>query len=483
MHSLTRIPVAASVAALLAACAVGPNYVRPDPHPAPAFAEAEAHLYSAQALSPRFWEQFQDPALDALMADALASNHDLRIAVAHLAEARAVHRLSRFDLVPTVRASTDYTREQLPSVEAFGLGGVTESFYDAGFDATWELDLFGRVRRNIEASRADLEGAEAGLRDAQVSVTAEVARVYFELRGQQGELAVARRNVANEQSTLDLTNKQLEAGRGTELDTSRAQSQLSSTLGTIDPLEAAIERSLHRLAVLTGREPNALHESLALPRDPPELPQIVAVSDPAALLRRRPDIRVAERSLAASTARVGVAVADLFPRVTFNGNFGYAAGAPSELGASGTRTYVIGPSISWAALDLGRVRQNIKGAEAHTDAALAAYEKTVLGALEEVENALATHARSRDRLAHLSDAARASRTAAQIARTRFEGGEASFLEVLDAERTELQAEDALAQTRTETATSLVAVYKALGGGWEGAALPRAPQSLRLSDRR
>ena len=372
--------------------------------------------------------------------------------------------MARFDLIPTVTASGGYTREELPGAESFGLGqSLDERFYQAGFDASWELDLFGRVRRNVEAARADVEGAEAGLRDAQVSVTAEVARVYFELRGQQSELDVARRNVANQQATLDLTNQQLDAGRGTELDTSRAQAQLSTTLATIGPLEAAIARSMHRLSVLTGREPDALSAQLTPARDLPELPQIIAVSDPATLLRRRPDIRVAERALAASTARVGVAVADLFPRVTFNGNFGYAAGAPGQLGESGTRTYLIGPAISWAAFDLGRVRASIHGAEARTDAALAGYQKTVLGALEETENALVTHARARDRLVHDADAARASLKAAQLAHTRYEGGMSSFLEVLDAERTELTSEEELAHSRTETATSLIAVYKALGG--------------------
>jgi len=204
----------------------------------------------------------------------------------------------------------------------------------------------------------------------------------------------------------------------------------------------------------------------------PALPEITAVGDPAGLLRRRPDIRVAERQLAASTARIGVAVGDLFPKVTFNGSFGYDATAPSGLGAGSGRFYTIGPSISWAAFNLGRVHAQVAGARARTDTALAQYEKTVLGALEETENSLMTHARTRDQLAHAADAADASAQAAKLARIRYEGGLVDFLEVLDAERTQLQAEDQLARTRTDTATSLVAVYKALGGGWEQAPLPR-----------
>jgi len=327
------------------------------------------------------------------------------------------------------------------------------------------------VRRGVEARSAELEGAEASLRDAQVSVTAEVARTYFELRGAQTQLAVARRNVDNQRETAGLTQARLNAGRGTELDTSRARSQLSTTLATIGPLEAQVARSIHRLAVLTGREPNALNDLLTPARELPELPQITAVGDPAGLLRRRPDIRVAERSLAASTARVGVAIGDLFPKVTFTGNFTYAGTEPGSLGQASSRGYVIAPAISWAAFDLGRVRAQIAGSRARADVALAGYEQTVLRALEETEDSLVTHARTRDSLKDAQDAARESLTAARIARTRFEGGLADFLEVLDAERTQLAAEDRLAQVRIDAATSLIAVYKALGGGWEMAPLP------------
>jgi len=478
---LRALGTALAAGLLTAACAVGPNYVQPTtPVKATSFVGAEPSVYSTQEIQPEFWEQFHDELLDQLIEEALAANYDLRIAVANLQAARAVNRETRFDLVPTVTTSGNYTHQQYPPSQSFGSGQTLDlSYYTAGFDAFWELDLFGRVRRGVEASHADVQGAEASLRDAEVSVTAEVARTYFELRGQQNELDVARRNVANQQQTLKLTSSQLEAGRGTELDTSRQQAQLSSTLGTIPPLQAAIERSIHRLSVLTGREPTALRARLSPPHELPALPQLTAVSDPAGLLRRRPDVRVAERALAADTARIGVAVADLFPRVTFNGNFGYAASAPSLLGTNGTRTFLIGPSISWAAFDLGRVRARIAGARAQADGALATYEQTVLRALEETENALTEHARARDRLVQMTEAARASRIAAQIAHARYEGGMVGFLEVLDAERTQLAAEDQLAQSRTDTATSLIAVYKALGGAWEIA--PRAAARPARSD--
>jgi len=344
-------------------------------------------------------------------------------------------------------------------------------YYQAGFDAFWELDFFGRVRRGVEAQHAAAQSAEATLRDAQVSVTAELARTYFELRGSQTQLAVAQRNVDNQRETLKLTQARLDAGRGTELDTARAAAQLSGTLTTIGPLEAAIARSIHRLAVLTGRQPNELNGVLAPARELPELPRLAAVGDPAGLLRRRPDIRIAERQLAASTARVGVAIGDLFPKVTFSGSFAYAGVEPARLGEAASRGYVIAPGISWAAFDLGRVKAQVAGSRAQADAALAAYEQTVLRALEETENALVTHARTRDSLEHAAEAAEQSLTAARIARARYEGGTADFLEVLDAERTQLSAEDQLARSRTDAVTTLIAVYKALGGAWESAPLP------------
>ena len=461
-----------ALAATLAACAVGPNYVKPDTAVAPKFTGADGGPYSADDAQARFWTQFGDATLDRLVDEALGANHDLRIALGRLVEARAIRHQAQFDLAPTVTAAGGYTRERFSAIESPTGAPLDAHFYDAGFDAFWELDLFGRVRRNVEAQSAELQGAEASLRDAQVSVTAEVARTYFELRGEQLQLAVARDNVENEHQTLELTEARLGAGSGTELDTARAQAQLSTTLATIGPLQAAVARSIHRLSVLTGREPNALTELLGPARELPDLPRIAAIGDPAGLLRRRPDIRVAERQLAASTALVGVAIGDLFPKVTFTGSFGYSAPETNALGSTSSRGYVVGPGISWAAFDLGRVRQEVAASRARSDVALATYEQTVLRALEETEDALVTHARTRESLKDATDAAQASLKAARLARTRYEGGVVDFLAVLDAERTQLAAEDRLAQSRTETATSLIAVYKALGGGWQMTPLPR-----------
>ena len=473
-----------SLTVALSGCAVGPNYVRPTTHVASKFPTAAAThaasakstpshgIYSTERTQVEFWKQFDDPVLDRMVGDALTANYDLRIALGRLVQARALRNQSLFDLAPTITASGGYTKQHVPAVEdPFG-GPYTTRLYDAGFDATWELDFFGGVRRGIQARNAQLAGELASLHDVQVSVIAEVARNYFELRGEQAQLAVARANVKNQRQVVALTEAQLAAGSGTDLDVARARSQLDTTLSTIGPLEAAVSRSIHRLSVLTGRQPDALTSVLSAPHALPPLPAIVPVGTPEELLRRRPDIRVAERNLAASTALVGVAVSNLFPKVTFTGSFGYAAAEPAGFGAADSRSYIIGPGITWAAFDLGRVRAQIAGARAGAVIALDQYHQTVLNALEETEDALVTHSRDRDRLLHAQDAARESATAARLAEIRYKGGMVDFLSVLDAERTQLQAEDALAQSRTAAATSLIAVYNALGGGWETAPLPR-----------
>jgi multidrug efflux system outer membrane protein len=352
--------------------------------------------------------------------------------------------------------------EQLPGVD------MHDREFDAaqaGFDGLWELDLFGRVRRNVEAARADVGASAATVRDARVSVIAEVARDYFILRGLQDQLALTQRNAENQFNTLKLTRNRLEAGRGNQLDTARAEAQWQTTLASIPSLEATIATTMYRLSVLTGRQPTALNASLAPPAPPPALPLINAIGTPEELLRRRPDVRVAERRLAGATARIGVAVGDLFPKVTLTGEVGYFAPTFNELGSSDSRFFSFGPSISWAAFDLGRVRARIGSARALTDAALAAYEGAVLGALEDTEGAMITYGRSQTRRDALRVAAAASDKAADLAQKRFEGGLIDFLEVLDAERTALSAELLLSQSRTDAATSLVAVYKALGAGW------------------
>jgi multidrug efflux system outer membrane protein len=464
-----------TLAGTLSACAVGPDYERPASNAPASFVGARDASLQPQDVDADFWKSFRDEPLDRLLERALAANHDLRIARANLTRARALRGEARFDLAPTITAGAGHTDVKASERQAQGAAGpLTDEYYDAGFDAAWELDLFGRVRRGVEARSAEVGAAVATLADTQLSVTAEVARNYFELRGLQRQLEVARRNAENQQDTFDLTQARLDAGTGTDLDTARARAQLDSTLAAIPTLEAALDKTAFRLGVLTGAQPAALLEELAPPRLLPELPALVGIGTPEQLLRRRPDVRVAEKDLAAATARIGLAVGDLFPRVSLLGSFGYDARDSSDLGKGFTETYAYGPSISWAAFDLGRVRQRIKASRADADGALARYELAVLRALEDAEGSLTTYSRSRVRQQHLKGAAEASARAADIARQRFDGGISNFLEVLDAQRTLLGAESELARGETELATALVAVQKALGGGLGGADLGGRP---------
>ncbi|MDB5987022.1 MAG: NodT family efflux system outer rane lipoprotein, partial [Nevskia sp.] len=442
-----------AAAAVLGACAVGPDYIKPEgaggAAVAPSFANVAEPGFASGDIELHFWERFNDPMLNQLVAAALSNNNDLRIAVANLNAARAAYRLSTYDLAPTVTADADYqraleSRNQLPGA-THDQRSITN--VDAGFDAFWELDFFGRVRREVEEARAGEQSAEASLRDAQVSVTAEVARDYFGLRGLQDQLAVAIRNADNQEKSLQLTQVRLEAGRGNELDTSRAEAQLRTTQARIPPLEAGVANMIYALSVLIGRQPDALTAQLAPVQALPELPALSNIGTPETLLRRRPDVQVAERNLAAATAGIGVAVGDLFPKVTVAGAIGYNAGSFGGVGNTGSGTYAYGPSISWAAFDLGRVQARIRAARANADAQMAAYQKSVLLALQETEGALITYSRSAARMHTLEQATLASDKAAHLARQRFEAGLTDFLNVLDAEREALDAETSLAQSR------------------------------------
>jgi multidrug efflux pump len=467
-HVMTGVAIilAPCLLGLLSGCVtVGPDYHAPQTQMPEAFANQAQEGLSTGGVETSWWRGFQDNTLNQLVDQALAHNHDLRVATARIREARALLSETTFDRYPTVTSQASFTRQRL-SEAVLPTGDRDIELYEAGFDASWELDFFGRVRRSIEASAADVGAAEANRRDVLVSLLAEVARDYFELRGTQNRLAVARRNADNQRQTLDLTNALLEGGRGTELDTSRAEAQLTSTLASIPPLETAIKRAMYRLGVLIGQPPTALEAELSEPLPLPTLPTLVALGRPDDLLRRRPDIRVTERNLEAATARVGVATADLFPRVTLAGSVALEAGSFLDVGKGGSDTFSVGPSIFWAAFDLGRVRARIRGADARTEAALAQYEQRVLLALEDTENSLVDFTRQQARRDLLRASAQASEKAQNLARQRYQFGVADFLTVLDAERTLLAAQDQLADSETLTATALVVVYKALGGGWE-----------------
>jgi multidrug efflux system outer membrane protein len=465
----TSITLSLLTLLLLAGCAAGPNYHAPKTEINAAFANGAQTNLASGPTAIAWWRGFNDEALNRLVVAALATNQDLRIATARVLQARALRNGTIADAFPVVNANADYTKS-VSSAAASPFPLTREQrelqLFNTGFDATWELDVFGHVRRSIEANSADFAAAFADRQDVLISLIAEVARNYFDLRGGQNTLAVARRNAENQRETLDIAVAKAKAGRATELDTARARAQLNETLAAIPPLEAALKHSIYRLGVLTGQQPTALESELSPPAPMPSLPALVDIGDPAELLRRRPDIRAAERALAAATARIGVETSALFPRVFFNGNLGFSAKTLSTLGNSGNDTYAFGPQITWAVLDYAHIRARMDAAHAQADAQLAAYEKAVLTALEETENALVDFDREQVRRDYLQESTQSAKQASELARQRYESGVADFLPVLDAERTQLEVEAQLAASQTRTATFLVAIYKALGGGWE-----------------
>jgi multidrug efflux system outer membrane protein len=454
----------ATTAFLLAACAVGPNYRAPATPPA-ALKNAQSPAFVAQTPEAAWWQEFDDPELDALMRRALTANLDLRGAYDRVRAARAVFVERKLDYAPHVQLDGTYSRldEQQPG---FGTNRYNIQSDSLGFDAAWEIDLFGRVRRSVEAARADLGAEAANYRDAQVTVAAEVARNYFELRGAQKRLEVARQNLESEQQTLELTQLLDQAGRGSELDVQRSRARLKAIEATIPPLEAAEKQADYRLAVLLGERPGALDQELG-PEPVATYAKALPIGDPTELLRRRPDVRAAERELAAATARVGVATADLFPRVNVTGFVGFLSGDVGRLfnttPSADARAWSITPSVSWAAFDLGSVRARLRASQAQSDAAAANYEKVVLTALEDTENSLVAYSTGQEQLKSLTEQAGASRRAAELAATQYREGVADFLVLLDAQRTQLEAEDSVAQAETSVNVAVVAIYKALGG--------------------
>lgn len=454
----------------LGACAVGPEYEAPDTA-APRFANADAEHFARTRIEAAWWREFGDPVLDHLVRRSLTEDLDVRIAAARLAAARAIFRDQWLDQLPTVTSHGAYDRRKAP-IPGLGADGedvrIQSETFDLGFDAFWEIDLYGRLRRQVEAARADAQAARANLHSVQVSVAAEVARNYFELRGAERRYAVAVANRDNQKEAVRITRVRYELGAGTELDLASARAQLAATEATLPPLIAAAHAAEHRLAVLLGIRPGTLEVPESEGGNPvsDSLSEPLAVGSPEALMRRRPDIRVAERQLAAATARIGVATADLFPQLSVSGFVGFVTGEASQLGESASEAWSVTPTLSWAAFDLGSVRARLRAAEAQADGALAFYEQTVLRALEETENAFVGYAQNQARLAALVEQAAASGRAAELARIRYREGAIEFLRLLDAERTLLEAEDAVARAETDLNTSVVAIYKALGGGWE-----------------
>jgi multidrug efflux system outer membrane protein len=455
-------------ALLLSACAVGPDYKTPVQAPV-VLQNAPAGAFSTAAPEADWWKAFNDPVLDGLISQSLTGNLDIRIAVARVDEARALFKDARLDQVPRVTASGAYQKSDQQQPGSNGQRVESET-YQAGFDAGWEIDLFGRVRRGVESARAEAGAARADLRDAQVTIAAEVARNYLELRGAQARLAVANRNLDTQRETLRLTKVRYDAGAGNPIDVASAQARLNATEAVIPALITAETRANYRLCVLVGKRPGELDATLVATStgNGAEVTPLIAalpIGDASDLLRRRPDVQAAERRLAAQTAKVGVATADLFPRVRVTGFIGFLSGSASGLGNSASQAWSVAPSVSWPALDLGGAHQRLKAAQARNDANLANYDQTVLRALEDLETALVAYRQQQAQLVSLTNQAAASRRAAELARIQYKEGGIDFLVLLDAERTLLAAEDSLTVAETGVNTNVVAIYKALGGGW------------------
>jgi len=413
-----------------------------------------------------WWSQLNDVQLNQLVADAMQQNHSIKIAQASLMESRALLRNSQLDRYPRVEANVSAARQK-QSADIIGpVASRISETYQTGLDASWELDLFGRVRNGVKLSRAQLAARTADLQAAQVSVAAEVASAYISLRGNQYLLEVAQRNANNQQETLQLVQRFEAVGRGDQLDVARAQAQLELTRATIPDLQSQINIALNRIGVLTGKPTVEIKTELSQVKSLPTIPASFAVGNPADLIKRRPDIRRAEQALAGAVAEYNIRVADLYPKVTFLGGLGYLSTDWTRVGDTGTDTFLFSPRIEWAAFNLSRVDAQIDAANARTQMRIAEFEQRVLIALEETDNALQSFSREEERRSGLQRALAANNQAALFARKKFEVGSSDFLTVLDAERSLLNVSAQLAQSDMQALLNLIAVYKSLGGGWE-----------------
>jgi NodT family efflux transporter outer membrane factor (OMF) lipoprotein len=423
-----------------------------------------------------WWSAFNDPTLSSLVEKAISANLDVRLAEARIRQARAALGVAGAPLWPGVDASALYQRSQGSSEIGTGGGiatiGGLRNLWQAGLDATWEVDIFGGARRSVEAAGADLQAAVEDRRDVLVTLVGDVGNNYLNLRGLQQQLAIARENLKAQQHTADITQKRHDAGFVGGLDVANAKAQIATTEATIPVFESSARAAIYSLGVLLGREPAALEKDLSreasIPPTPPEIP----VGLPSDLLRRRPDIRRAEAQIHAATARIGVATADLFPKFNLAGTFGFSASEAIRIDRWTSNFWSWGPTVTWPIFAGGRIVYNIKVQDALQEQALLTYEKTVLTALKDVETALVAYAKEQQRRKSLIIAVANNRKAVDLAMILYVAGKSDFLNVLIAQRSLFVNEDALVQSTRTVDTNLIALYKALGGGWEKApALP------------
>ncbi len=462
----TRLAALGLMIALLGGCAalpsVGPDYQTPDT-PMPAAWQAGAPDAGQRQDLAQWWQQLDDPLLAYLIDEALSRSLELKTAQARLRQARASRNQAAGGYFPSVAASAGASSNRQAEVINPSYVGTT---YSAGFDAVWEIDLFGGVRRGVEAATADQAASAASLNGIRVSLVAEVALNYVELRGYQSRLAIAAENLASQGETLQIVEWRNQAGLASSVDVEQARANHEQTRATIPDLEIGLYQAENRLAVLLGRHPGALRNELAAVKPLPVVAAGIATGIPVDILRQRPDLIAAERTLAAETARVGQKVAARYPALSLSGSFGWEAFSFGALSGSGAVASALAGSLATTVFDGGRLRSAVEIQSAVQEQALIAYESAILTALEEVENALKAYAASRDRLDARQAATLAARSAAQLGQQQYESGLTDFQKVLDTQRTRLTAEDNLLTAQLTVLTSLIKLYKALGGGWE-----------------
>jgi NodT family efflux transporter outer membrane factor (OMF) lipoprotein len=464
--------------ASVSGCEVGPNYHRPSSRLIGSYTPSTQRAADVT----RYWEVFKDPTLDSLVDRAAESNLDLQLAEARVRQSRALRDYANGGFFPTVDADASYSREKVSGAEfgtgatgtagGAGLGGSAVAipsrfdFFQAGFDASYELDVFGGVRRNAEAAQADLEAQLDNRRSVLMTLVSEVAVDYMTLRGAQRQLEIAQENISTQQQTVALTKSRFNAGIASDLDVAQAQAQLETTVATLPTYQTVVQQEIHALSVLLGESPLALESELTTPAPIPPPPPLVPDGLPSDLLRRRPDVRQAERNMAAASARVGVAVADLFPRFSLTGSFGYESIALKKWFTPANQFWNFGPTMSWDIFDGGQVRANIRAANSVEQQNMIMYRQSVLSAMQDVEDALVGYNRELVREQALRKAVEYNQRALNLAQQLYAKGLVDFLYLLDTQATLFAAESSLVQSEQNVTTDLVSLYKALGGGWE-----------------
>ncbi|MBU2618750.1 MAG: efflux transporter outer membrane subunit [Proteobacteria bacterium] len=447
---------------LLASCMVGPDFQRPE---AKVSSQWLGQAPTAEQNLAQWWTIFNDPQLTSLIERGMQANLDLRMAQSRIRQARASMGIAGADLGPTVNTNASLTRSRTPASSTRS-EVTTSNLYQAGFDAGWEIDLFGGLRRGVEAAGADLDAAMENRNDLLVSLSAEVASNYLNLRSLQQRLAIARENLKAQAHTADLTRQRFNVGFASKLDVVRAESLAATTAGQIPLLEAQVRQTIYSLSLLLGGEPAVLLAELTPEAPLPAAQATVPVGLPSDLLLRRPDIRRAVAKIHGATARIGMAKADLFPKFTISGAFGYQNTNSNALFNTASSFWSLGPALNWPLFDMGRTRSNLELQKAIQEEELLAYEQTVLNALREVENALIASTKEEEHRKSMAQAVAANRTAVELATALYTAGQNDFLAVLDAQRSLYTAEDSLAQSSRTMSTNLVALFKALGGGWQ-----------------